>query len=120
VPPEKAGVASALSETSGELGGALGIALLGSMATWLYRLHMTDVASGVSDTTLAQSLRTSLPAAREAVSSLPDVTAAPLLEAARAAFMSSFHISALLAALALLALAYLARLTLASVPAAQH
>src|SRR5690606_4206946 len=36
VPPERAGVAAGLSETSAELGGALGIAVLGSIVTALY------------------------------------------------------------------------------------
>jgi DHA2 family multidrug resistance protein-like MFS transporter len=35
-PPERAGAASGISETSSELGGALGIALLGSLATAVY------------------------------------------------------------------------------------
>lgn len=37
VPPERAGTASGLNETGAELGGALGIALIGSAATSLYR-----------------------------------------------------------------------------------
>jgi MFS transporter, DHA2 family, multidrug resistance protein len=36
-PPERAGAASAVSETSSELGGALGIAILGSIGTAVYR-----------------------------------------------------------------------------------
>lgn len=36
-PQEQSGAASALSETASEFGGALGIALLGSLATFLYR-----------------------------------------------------------------------------------
>ncbi len=36
-PPERAGSASAISETSSEFGGALGIAVLGSVATYVYR-----------------------------------------------------------------------------------
>jgi len=36
-PPERSGAASALSEVASELGGAIGIALLGSLATVLYR-----------------------------------------------------------------------------------
>jgi MFS transporter, DHA2 family, multidrug resistance protein len=36
-PPERAGAASAVSETGSELGGALGIAVLGSIATAVYR-----------------------------------------------------------------------------------
>jgi DHA2 family multidrug resistance protein-like MFS transporter len=35
-PPERAGVASAMSETGSELGGALGIAILGSIGTAVY------------------------------------------------------------------------------------
>jgi MFS transporter, DHA2 family, multidrug resistance protein len=36
-PPERAGSASAISETSAEFGGALGVALLGSLGTLIYR-----------------------------------------------------------------------------------
>lgn len=42
-PPAKAGSAAALSETSGELGMALGVALLGALATMVYR---AEIASG--------------------------------------------------------------------------
>jgi MFS transporter, DHA2 family, multidrug resistance protein len=44
-PPERAGSASALSETSAELGGALGIAVLGSVITAVYRAKMATVGS---------------------------------------------------------------------------
>ena len=39
-PPERAGAASAVAETSSELGGALGIAILGSIMTAIYRAAM--------------------------------------------------------------------------------
>ena len=39
-PTERAGVASAISETTGELGGALGIAILGSIGTSIYRTEL--------------------------------------------------------------------------------
>jgi DHA2 family multidrug resistance protein-like MFS transporter len=39
-PPEGAGAAAAVSETSSELGGALGIAILGSIGTAIYRRGM--------------------------------------------------------------------------------
>ena len=39
-PPEKAGAASAISETSAEFGGALGIATLGTLAAAVYSDHM--------------------------------------------------------------------------------
>jgi DHA2 family multidrug resistance protein-like MFS transporter len=40
-PPERAGAASGISETSAELGGALGIAVLGSVGTAVYRSEVT-------------------------------------------------------------------------------
>ncbi|WP_258563530.1 MFS transporter, partial [Streptomyces phytophilus] len=41
-PPEKAGAASAISETSSELGVALGVAVLGSVGTAVYRSGVGD------------------------------------------------------------------------------
>ena len=47
VEPHRAGTASALSETSYELGVALGVAFLGSLQTVLYRAHLpAEVAAG--------------------------------------------------------------------------
>ena len=42
VPPTKAGAASAISETSGEFGIALGVALVGSLSTALYRAGLAS------------------------------------------------------------------------------
>ena len=42
-PPERAGAASGISETSSELGGALGLAILGTIGTAVYR---SDAAAG--------------------------------------------------------------------------
>jgi DHA2 family multidrug resistance protein-like MFS transporter len=65
VPPEKVGAAAGLSETSTELGGALGIAVLGSLMTLIYRLVLADspqlldlpmsiaTSSGVADVDMA-------------------------------------------------------------------
>ena len=44
-PPERAGAASALSETSSEFGGALGIAVMGSVVTAIYRGEVDGSAS---------------------------------------------------------------------------
>jgi DHA2 family multidrug resistance protein-like MFS transporter len=118
VPKEKTGVASALSETAGELGGALGIAVLGSLATYLYRREMADVI----DPVLAQgrSIGTSLAATVEAARSLPSEVAIHVLVSARAAFMSSYHITALTASAALALLALMAARVLRGSPAASH
>ena len=45
-PKERSGAASALSETASEFGGALGIALLGSLATFLYRSALGGMMPG--------------------------------------------------------------------------
>ncbi|MGH3682789.1 MAG: MFS transporter, partial [Natronosporangium sp.] len=53
-PPERAGAAAALSETSTEFGGALGIAILGSIGTAVYRGAMADtLPAGVPPETAA-------------------------------------------------------------------
>ena len=43
-PPEKAGAASGISETATELGGSLGIAILGSIGVAMYRSTMLGEA----------------------------------------------------------------------------
>lgn len=45
-PPEKAGAAAAISETGNEMGGALGIAILGSVGTFIYRQQMSQIILG--------------------------------------------------------------------------
>jgi DHA2 family multidrug resistance protein-like MFS transporter len=47
-PPERAGAASGISETGTELGGALGIAILGSLGTAVYRSEVSDRGAGWS------------------------------------------------------------------------
>ena len=47
-PPERAGAASAMSETSAEFGGALGIAIFGSIGVAIYRDMIGDGPAGVS------------------------------------------------------------------------
>ncbi|MFB9799761.1 MFS transporter, partial [Streptomonospora salina] len=56
-PPQRAGAASAISETAYELGGALGVALLGSVLTAVYRNRLGDVA-GVPDGVTAEAAQT--------------------------------------------------------------
>jgi len=65
LPHEKAGVGSALNDTTRELGGALGIAVLGSLAASTYTSSLRDAAGGVPaqvsehlGNSLADALRT--------------------------------------------------------------
>ncbi|MFI6922275.1 MFS transporter [Nonomuraea spiralis] len=50
VPAERAGAAGALAETSNEIGNALGIALLGSLAALVFRLQGPDLAPTLDET----------------------------------------------------------------------
>jgi EmrB/QacA subfamily drug resistance transporter len=47
LPPAKAGVGSAVNDTTRELGGALGVAVLGSVMSSTYRPEVTDAISGL-------------------------------------------------------------------------
>ena len=53
MPASRAGAAGSIAETSNELGNALGISLLGSLATLHFRIHGPGVA-GTLDETLDQ------------------------------------------------------------------
>jgi DHA2 family multidrug resistance protein-like MFS transporter len=93
-PVERAGAASALSETSSELGGALGIAILGSIGTAVYRLHVQGgVPSGVPPEA-AEAARATLGGAVAVAAGMPDAIATDLLAVARDAFTRAFETTA--------------------------
>lgn len=95
-PQERTGAASALSETSAELGGALGIAILGSLGAALYRQRMAGLSlNGVDGAALAPA-RSTLGGALAAAERLAPDQSAHLLRAAREAFMTGFHAVALI------------------------
>jgi len=50
VPPERAGSAGAIAETSNEIGNALGIAVLGSLAALLFRIQGPELAPTLDET----------------------------------------------------------------------
>jgi MFS transporter, DHA2 family, multidrug resistance protein len=116
-PPERAGSASGLSETSSEFGGALGIAVLGSIGTAVYRSQVTDgVPAGVPPEQ-AEAAGDTLGGAVAAGEQLPDPLAAELLEAAREAFTQGLQITAVTSAAVLTVLAVVAAIVLRRVPA---
>jgi MFS transporter, DHA2 family, multidrug resistance protein len=117
VPPERAGVASGMAETSNELGGALGIALLGSLGTLVYR-H--DVAASVGDhvpSASADVAHDTFAGAVDVSSSLP----ASVVTAANDAFVHGVHIVAATNSLLMVAMAVVAAVFLRHVksPGAQ-
>jgi MFS transporter, DHA2 family, multidrug resistance protein len=95
-PPERAGAAAGISETSSELGGALGLAILGTVGTAVYRDHTADAlpagvpadATGTASDTLAGAVAVA--------DRLPHTLAVDLLEPAREAFTQGFQTAATL------------------------
>ncbi len=102
-PPTKAGAASGMSEASGELGVALGVATLGSIAA-AYYVAQVGVPAGVP-AAAAGAARGSLPGAVVAAGGLSEPLAAALLASARGAFTGGLAIAAAVGAVVLTAVA---------------
>jgi MFS transporter, DHA2 family, multidrug resistance protein len=111
-PPERAGAASALAETSAEFGGALGIAILGVVGTGIYRSQMTDALPAGIPPETAASARDTLGGAVAAVGQLPDQLGQALLGAARQAFTQGLHLAFTISAVAAVGVAILAAVLL--------
>ena len=97
-PVERAGAASAISETSSELGGALGIAVLGSIGVAVYRGMMaTGIPIGVPPEA-AEVARATLGGALSVAQELPHHLRVELLDTARDAFAQSVRLTAAISA----------------------
>jgi DHA2 family multidrug resistance protein-like MFS transporter len=105
-PPEQAGAVSGLGQAGNELGGALGIALLGTIGTAVYRGDMHGVAGGAAGDTLSGAV--------ELAGRLPS----GVLDTATGAFAQGMHAAAAVGIGLLLATAALVAVGLRAVPAA--
>ena len=111
-PPERAGAASALSETGAEFGGALGIAILGVIGTRIYRSQLTGaLPAGILPKTAAAA-RDTLGSAVAAAGQLPGQPGQALVRAARQAFTQGLHVAFAVSAAAVLGAAVLAAIQL--------
>ncbi|WP_456154239.1 MFS transporter [Streptomyces goshikiensis] len=93
-PPERAGAASGLSATGSELGSALGIAVIGSVAFAVYR---ADLAGRLPEGLSAHDVhaaRDTLAAAVDVSRELPAPVAARLLAVTRDSFLQGLHTTA--------------------------
>ncbi len=107
-PPERAGAASAISETSGEFGGAMGVALLGSLSTVLYRISMQQADLSALPEHAADASRSTLASAVENAVAL-GMENADWLAIARDGFSLGFVAACLLATVSLIVLAGIAQ-----------
>ena len=115
-PPEQAGAATGISETSGELGGALGIAILGSIGTALYRAEVADALPSGIPAEVADAARDTLGGALAVAETLPAELAAAVATAAQVAFVDALHLVAIVAAVGAIVTALAAAIALWNVP----
>jgi DHA2 family multidrug resistance protein-like MFS transporter len=107
-PPERAGAASALSETSTEFGGALGIAVLGSVATAIYRGRVAGALPAGIPEEAAEIARGTIGGAVAVSGELRGAPGAELLGSAREAFAQAFGTTAAISAVMAVGVAILA------------
>lgn len=97
-PPERAGAAAAISETGSEFGGALGIAIFGSIGTAIYRGLLGEAAPVGVPAEAWAAVRSTLGAASAAAAQLPAEVGTPMLDAARDAFVRGLQVTAVIGA----------------------
>ena len=113
LPLPKAGVGSAVNDTTREVGGALGVAVFGSILTSRFHAVVTDRISG-----LPADAGHSLGAALQRAATLPGPRGAAVADAARHAYVQGFDTTLLVAAtVAVLASGLIAWLLRPNVPA---
>jgi MFS transporter, DHA2 family, multidrug resistance protein len=116
-PPERAGAASGISETGAELGGALGIAILGSIGVAVYRGQLADtLPAGIPDQAAAVA-RDTLGGAVGVAAQLPGEAGAALVMVAREAFTQGMQLTVTLSAAVAVGVAVMATVLLRQVPA---
>lgn len=106
VPPERAGAASGISETSFEFGAALGIAVLGSIVGAIYRARMIDIALPELSADRVHAIRETIGAAIEIAASLDGIARSVLETAARNAFTRAMQVAAFVSSALALAAAF--------------
>ncbi len=91
LPPSRAGVGSAINDTTRQTGGALGVAIIGSVFLAWYH-HYADKTKGLPATSAA-ALHDSVGRALELTKSLPAKQGAALVELSREAFVSAMRLT---------------------------
>jgi DHA2 family multidrug resistance protein-like MFS transporter len=111
-PPERAGAAAAISETGAEFGGALGIAVLGSIGAAVYRGLMADAMPADLPAAAGAVAQDTLGGAVGVAETLGEPSAAALLAAAHGAFTDGYILISTIGTVVMLATALLVFLLL--------
>ncbi|MFD4831762.1 MFS transporter [Streptomyces uncialis] len=105
VPPRRAGSAASMSETATELGISVGVAVLGSLGTAVYRGRIEDSLPEGVPADAVRDTEDTLAGATAAARDLPGAVGDRLLEAGREAFTAGMNIAAVVGAALVAALA---------------
>ena len=98
VPVNDAGVGSAMNDLSRELGFVLGVAILGSLVTSLYRNSVTDAVAGLVPESLSETIGNSIGAVGSIAAELPADVAVTVTESANASFVDALNVGFVAAA----------------------
>jgi EmrB/QacA subfamily drug resistance transporter len=122
LPPEKAGIGSAVNDTTREIGGALGVAILGSITASSYASSITSspvyAAAAKQSPAGAAALKDSVGAAAALASQLPADTAKLVTDAANTAFVDALGHTVIVGAIVALLGAAIAAIFLPARPIA--
>lgn len=106
LPRDKAGVGSAVNDTTRQVGGALGVAVIGSLFSSRYMPKMADVIAGSSAPVppeMAEAIKGSIGGARSVAEKVAEMgmqeQADALMESAKSAFVSGMHSAVLVGAI---------------------
>jgi DHA2 family multidrug resistance protein-like MFS transporter len=114
VPPERAGGAASLSTTSAEFGGALGLAVLGSIGAAVYRSALAGSIPLTIPPEIALVAGETVGSAFVVARTLPPDLSTALLESARSAFAQAFVTNAAISAILMLVTAVLMLMVVAT------
>jgi DHA2 family multidrug resistance protein-like MFS transporter len=114
-PPERAGAASGVSETGAELGGALGISILGSIGVAIYRGDISRALPADIPAAAADAARDTLGAAVSTAADLPAALGATLVSIAQNAFVEGMQVAATISAVVAVGVAILVLVALRDV-----
>lgn len=108
VPERDAGVGSAVNDVSRQLGGALGVAVIGSVVNRAYRSNLHRTLGTRLPSTVVQSAAKSIGVATQAARSLPAGPAATLTHAANGAFVDAITGGFVISAVVMIAAVFVA------------
>ena len=104
LPRAKAGVGSAVNDTTRQVGGAVGVAVLGSVLASRYSSHIDSLLGGKAPAPLVDQVGNSIGRAVVVVENVPQAKpfAPQIMDAAKQSYVAGFHTASLVAAAVLL------------------